>query len=216
MKIIPAILTGDVAVIQKQIELVEENMPEVEAVQIDVIDGNFAPKMTVTPSDLGEVDWQEFEVDFHLMVDEPLDYFREAVEMGSRLPVRGVIAQIEHTSDVGLFLEEVRRQGWRGGISLDLYTPVEEIDWQWLDFGLKTIQLMAVEAGEQGQKFNNLVLEKVKEVRAELKKRGVDESEVEIWVDGGVKPELVEAIQDAGADGVAVGSALWQELGDRE
>lgn len=215
MKILPAILTGDAAVVQHQIELVEQNMPEVERVQIDVVDGNFAPEMTVTPSDLVAIDWHDLEIDFHLMADEPLDFFREAVEAGAELPVAGMIAQIEHTSDVGLFLEEVRRQGWRGGISLDLYTPVEEIDWQWLDFGLETIQLMAVEAGEQGQEFNKLVLEKVRAVRAELDKRGIDEDQVEIWVDGGVKPELVEAIQDAGADGVAVGSALWQELGDK-
>lgn len=220
MKIIPAILTSDPAVVQQQVNLVKEFLPAINTVQIDVGDENFADQLTVTPSDLVDIKWGELMVDWHLMVNEPLDFFRETLDLGDdRIPTRAMIAQIEHTSDIGLFVHEVSTQGWRAGISLDLYTPIEEIDWNWLDQGLKIIQLMAVEAGRQGQEFNPLVLQKIKTLQQKIFELGLDldGENLEIVVDGGITTQKLRLLAEKTeiVDTVAIGSYLWKQFSNQ-
>ena len=217
MKMMPAILTNRVEMVQRQIGLVQEYLPEAQVVQIDVVDASFGEELTVTAGDLEGVDFGEISLEFHLMMDEPIDGVNEILEVagaglgiGMGVPVRGIIGQIEHMSNVVEFLEEVTQKGWRAGVSLDLYTPLEEIDWEkWSGAGMKMVQLMGVEAGRQGQKMNDLVLEKIIEAKEKIGELGL---EVEVWVDGGVKRDNLETLRETGADGVVMGSGLWEEL----
>ncbi len=85
-----------------------------------------------------------------------MDYVWELIEQAPQIPVRAVYGQIEKMSHQPQFLEEVKKQDWQAGLALDLFTPIESIEaesWEWLD----GVLLMAVEAGAQGQKLNNLI-----------------------------------------------------------
>lgn len=205
MHLYPAILTESLTEAQEQLNIAQQH-PAITNVQIDVIDGFYADAVTISPLDLLELDPGNLTYDLHLMTTEPQDFVFETVAIKKQLPVRAIIAQVEKMSFQGDYLSELKTQGWLAGLSLDLFTPVEAIDpdsWAKLDI----IQLMAIEAGSQGQPFHPLVLAKIAEVRKIL-----DELDhpVELVIDGGVKLDTIDQLQEAGVDGVGVGSALWR------
>jgi ribulose-phosphate 3-epimerase len=174
-------------------------------VQIDIIDGRFADNITVSPSDVPQIEFGELQCDFHLMTEEPMDFVFEMIEHKALLPIRAVIAQVERMSSQHFFLEEVEKNEWIPGVSLDIFTPLDAIDqesWRYI----KILQLMAVEAGEQGQEFNSLVMKKLAELKKFIEE---NELEVEIIIDGSMNEKTVPLVATAGADSIAVGSALW-------
>ena len=205
MNLYPAILTGSITEAQAQIKSVAP-LPNIRSVQIDIIDGLFADNVTITPADLAEIDFGELSCDLHLMTEEPLDFVYEAIDQKSQVPFRAMIAQVERMSRQADFLQIVRSNTWQPGLSLNLYTPIEAVDedsWQNIDI----MQLMAIEAGFQGQQFAATIFNKIKEVKEKVHQLGRD---IELIVDGGVKPEHLAELQTAGVDGIAVGSGLWQ------
>ncbi len=204
MKIFPAILSQDVNIVARQVELVKDQ-PQVQTVQIDVIDGYYADNLTVTPVDLVNLDFGQLQADFHLMVDEPLDYLYEIRDHQKELPVRAVIGQIEKMTYQDQFVQEAKKQGFKAGLSLDLYTPVVSVEPAALA-ELDVIQLMAIKAGFQGQKFSPAVFDKLKELQQLKKERGYH---FEIIVDGGVKFSQFAQLKKLGVDGAAIGSLLW-------
>jgi ribulose-phosphate 3-epimerase len=204
MQISPAILTDSLATFAQQLDLVKQEV-DIEIVQIDVIDALFTNNVTVNPSDLLGFDFGKLSIDFHLMTEEPMDYVWELIECGKRLPTRSVIGQIEKMSYQLDFLEEIRKADWKAGLALDLFTPLESIDdasWEYLDHVL----LMAVEAGQQGQDFNGLVFDKIKELKILAQKLN---KQFKISVDGGVKNQHIKLLKKVGVDQVAVGSGLF-------
>lgn len=204
MNIYPSILTDELELVQQQLNLcIDSGL--VQTVQVDIIDGYFVDNVTVAPSDLVGMDFGELEIDFHIMTQEPIDFVREIVDYKDELPIRSVIGQIEQMTSQELFIDEVRRYNWNVGFSLNLYTPLEEID-PYLWDRLHIVQLMAIEAGFQGKKLNEQVYAKLTELRQLMIERDLH---FEIIVDGGVTAKNISRLQQHGVTAVSVGSALW-------
>jgi ribulose-phosphate 3-epimerase len=204
MTVYPAILSDSSEVVAQQLELAQFS-DDVETVQIDIIDGWFADNVTVTPTDLVGLDFGELTLDLHLMTEEPLDFVYEARDSKKDLPIRAIIAQVEHMSNQADFIKDVRNQEWKVGLSLNLFTPIDAIDlesWEYLD----AVQVMGIEAGFQGQTFHPTALDTIREV---AKKVGQLDRPIELIVDGGVTLELLGRLQELGVSSVAVGSGLW-------
>lgn len=202
MNLYPSILTASIEEYQHQLDLVKES-DLVKTVQVDIVDGYFTDNLTLSPIDLLAADHGDLEIDLHLMVEEPLSFIFEILEFKEELPIRGVIAQIERMTSLAAFVAEVRVHNWQVGLSLDLYTPIEEISPElWSEINL--IQLMTIKAGFQGQKFNPNALEKIAEIKQ------LAEDDIEIIVDGGVKLDQSTLLSESGVGGVAVGSGIWQ------
>lgn len=204
MNIYPSILTESSATVQEQVDIAA-SIEGIETVQIDIIDGEFVDNLTVSPIDLIGIDFKELTIDFHLMVNEPVEYVYECKQIES---VRSVIGQIERMGSQKEFIGEALELNIKPGLSIDLYTPVDSIDedvWE----ELAIIQVMGNQAGIQGQPFKGqMVLEKIKEI-AKMKKM-LDLRKLEILVDIGVNEQTIHQIAQAGATGVTPGSALWK------
>lgn len=205
MKIYPAILTDSVDIFEEQLAIIKKEK-KVETVHVDIIDGYFVDNLTVTPMDLIDVDFANLQVDFHLMTEEPLGFAEEVINYIGNLPVRAVIGQVEKMSSQTDFVDLLIERQIKPGLALNLFTPDEEIS----DLTFKklaVLQLMAIEAGEQGRKFDQAVLAKIEAVVARAEELNPD---LEIIVDGGVKLEHLSLLDSHQVGGVAVGSALWQ------
>ncbi|NCN87652.1 MAG: hypothetical protein GW941_02020 [Candidatus Pacebacteria bacterium] len=205
MNIYPAILTDSLELVQEQVDLVK-NCQDIKTLQIDIIDGYFTDNLTITPMDLVDITFYSFNLDFHLMTEEPLTFAEEIVDHKSYFAVRTVIGQIEKMSSQENFINFLEDKEVKKGLSLDLFTPHEEI----LDSVFKrldVLQLMSIEAGEQGHQFNEIVLKKIEAVKNRVNK--INPS-LEIIIDGGVKLDNIEKIAEAEVDSVGIGSALWQ------
>lgn len=200
----PAILSGDIAVVKQQLELVK-TQSSFKVLQIDVVDGSFADQQSITPQDLLGLDFADLRLDFHLMTEEPMDYVWELEECGAALPIRTVYGQLERMSYQEAFLEEVKKQNWLAGLAVDLFTPLSSITseaWDWAD----ALLLLAVEAGTQGQQLQPLIFDKIKESRALIRQNA---EPCLVSVDGGVNSQNLAQLKAAGVQEVAVGSALF-------
>lgn len=202
MQLYPAILTDVMNTFVSQVEAIK-GMEKVPTIHVDVLDGQFADNTTLSPLDLTVLDFENLNIDFHVMTEEPMDIVFECEAVREYLPIRQIIGQVERMSNQADFLHEVKRNGWKAGLALDIFTPLEEIDSEsWKE--IETLLLMGIEAGQQEQMFNPTVLDKIKEAR-----RNHPSASFKVLVDGGIKLNNVTRVLSAGADDVAVGSALW-------
>lgn len=216
MTVYPSILTESAETLQHQLDL-SAGFEDLTAVQIDIIDGEFVDNQTVSLQTVVEADQHELPLDFHLMVNEPMDFVWELIEWKDELNIRTVIGQVERMSHPDQFLAEVKNQGWRAGLALDIYTPWDEIDPEVLR-DVDVIQLLGNEVGRSGQPLNDLIWPKLKEIRAaladfhassEAKAAGMKEP-IELIIDIGVNLETAPKLLQAGVTGLAVTSALWK------
>lgn len=204
MTIYPSILTDSMAEAQRRLEVLDKVGGE-HTVHVDVIDGQFADNVTITPADLPHLWFPEgWKCDLHLMTDEPMDYVFELVDVKGELPIRSVVGQLERMSSQAEFLTEVKKHGWRVGLAVDLFTPTEEIDPGLLD-QLDVVLLMGVPAGFSGQTLRLHVWSKLEELRAQA---GLPE--LEILLDGGVTLAGITEASAKGFSSAVIDSALWQ------
>jgi ribulose-phosphate 3-epimerase len=68
------------------------------------------------------------------------------------------------------------------------------------------VLIMTVEPGFGGQKFLANQMDKVRRLRDEITRRGLD---THIQVDGGVNPSTARTVAEAGADVLVAGSAVF-------
>lgn len=176
VEIVPAILEKDATSFEEKLKKV---WGEAKKVQVDIIDGKFAPMETVEPEVLLNIDTI---VDFegHLMVDRPEDWVERCVASG----MTGLFGQVEKMDDVVKFVADTQSAGLRVGLAYDIDTPLTDLEKYIND--LDAVLLMSTKAGSQGiNEFDNRVLEKIKEVR-KINKRIV------IVVDGGLDTENIK------------------------
>jgi ribulose-phosphate 3-epimerase len=204
MNVTPAILTESFLEAQQQIESVRYSSL-IDAIHVDVIDGEFVDNVTITPLDLTVADFEPLKIDFHLMTNEPMDFVYECEGVKEYLPIRCIYGQVERMSFQSEFLSAVKANEWKAGLALDLFTPLEAIEedvWRQLDHVL----LMSVEAGYQGQNLGRQALEKIRAIRQIYP----SSERMHITVDGGIKITNAGSVLDAGADELCVGSAIWK------
>jgi ribulose-phosphate 3-epimerase len=216
MPVYPTILTEDEEVLQQQLNLCQD-MPDLTAVQIDLIDGEFVDHQTIKLQAVVEAEKYELPLDFHLMVNEPMDTVWELIEWKDQLNIRTVIAQIERMSYPLDYISELKKHHWRVGLALDIYTPWEEIDPAWL-MDVDMIQLLGGPAGIQGQPLHDQIWPKIQAVATTLNqfynspafKTAAVKQPIEIAVDVGVTLETAPKLIKAGVTGLATGHQLWQ------
>lgn len=174
--IVPAILEKDVASFEEKLKKV---WGIAKRVQMDIIDGKFAPTETVMPEILLDIDTI---VDFEgqLMVDKPESWVERCAAAG----MTALYGHVEKMEDRAKFVADTQFAGMKAGLAFDIDTPLDGLEE--IINNLDGVLLMSVKAGSQGiQKFDERVLEKIKKVR--------EMSEfVKIVVDGGLDVENIK------------------------
>lgn len=169
-------LTVVPAILPRSLKELEDELAKVWAytrrVQLDVVDGVFAPAKTVGPEDLVKIDTAVV-FDIHLMVDEPEKWLDRCVAGGAER----VFGQVERMKDKVAFIADAQAKGLGVGLAYDIGTPLTGLSEVIND--LDAVLLLSVRAGEQGKEFDERVLEKIGQVR-KIDKR------VTIIVDGGL------------------------------
>lgn len=198
IKIIPAILTNDLSELE---EMVSRCEGVADRVQVDVIDGVFADNKTLDPALLADID-TNLNIDFHLMVKEPINWVEKCVSAGADR----VIGQIEKMSDQIAFVGKVQEVGLSVGLAVDLTTSISELDSTILT-DLDVVLVMSVPAGFGGQEFDKKALEKIKKLD-EIRQH--DSTPYKICDDGGITLESVYNVHRLGADEVSIGRRIFK------
>lgn len=196
MQITPSILNADLANLASEVGRISK----ADMVHVDVMDGHFVPNLSIgLPVVESLLQHTELPLDMHLMIENPDVWAPQYAEAGAQ----SVTFHIEAAKAPVRLARELRRLGARSSAALNPATPVESVATM-LD-EVDMVLLMTVEPGFGGQKFLDLVLPKITQLRKLIGSR-----DISVQVDGGVSVETIERCAEAGADVFVAGSAVYR------
>lgn len=174
----------------------------VDSIHLDVMDGHFVDNLTFGPVVVEAVrDRTSLPFHAHLMVEQPLAWIERFAAAGSDL----IVAHVEAADDPGEVIDAIVATGRRPGLAINPESPAAAV-YPWLE-RLGLVLVMTVHPGWGGQAFIVEVLPKMRELRDEIARRGLD---LPIGVDGGVNLETIGAAREAGGEVMVVGSGLYR------
>jgi ribulose-phosphate 3-epimerase len=166
----------------------------------DIGDGHFIPPVTIGPVVLRSIAPHIHDlggrIDCHLMVDDPAHHFQELAESGAD----SVTFHVEAVDDVGAVLAQAREHGLEAGVAFNPETAVEDAA-EAVNQGADLCLCMSIRPGYSGQEFMEDAYDRIGRTRELV--------DCFVQVDGGVKPENVRAVHEAGADLLVVGTGIF-------
>jgi ribulose-phosphate 3-epimerase len=201
MKLAPSIYTADFARLGEQIK--EAERAGVDAIHLDIMDGNFVPNITFGPLVCTAVSRStSLPREAHLMIVGPERYFQAYRDAG----VSRIIVHVETCPHLYSTIRHLRQLSLQVGVTLNPLTPLSMIQ-EALPL-VDLVLIMSVEPGYGGQKYIPSATQRIAAVRGMLDAIG---SQAELEVDGGINLNTICAVRDAGASIVVVGSAVFND-----
>lgn len=200
IKISPSMLAADFTKLGE--ELADIERAGADMVHLDVMDGVFVTNISFglpVVAALRNVSAMVFDV--HLMIVDPEKYVARFADAGADI----ITFHYEATKDTAATLKMIRDKGVRAAVSVKPGTPIEEI-YPYLDL-CDMVLVMTVEPGYGGQELIPETLEKVRKLRAEIIKRGLN---LDVQVDGGINDKNAHEAIAAGANILVAGSAVFK------
>jgi ribulose-phosphate 3-epimerase len=199
IKLAPSILSADFARLLEDVKKVEK--AGCEYLHIDVMDGHFVPNITLGPQVVKSLRKNVNMVfDAHLMIENPDKYIKDFVDAGCDI----IVVHQEACPHLHRTIQNIKSHNVKAGVALNPATPIETIKHIISDVDM--ILIMTVNPGFGGQTFIENMIDKIKELKNLIDSKNLN---VDIQVDGGIKPENVKCVVDAGANVIVAGSAIF-------
>ena len=170
-------------------------------IQLDVMDGKFVPNRSLDFD--FRVPEKNYQLEAHLMIENPMQWVEKNVEK-----VDTIIAHYEAVNDPKAIIASIKNKGRKAAFALNPETEIGQIE-DYL-FAIDQVLVMTVHPGFYGSKFLPEMLDKVRKLR-DLR------PDLNIEVDGGIKPETIGMVDEAGANMFVSGSYLVRsdDVGER-
>ena len=205
LKIAPSILAADFSKLAEEVKCVDSL--GADYIHIDVMDGHFVPNITLGPGIVKCLrPHTELPFDVHLMIENPDQYIKDFKEAGADI----ITVHVEACRHLHRTLQLIKQYEMQCGVVLNPHTPLEmikhvlqEVDW---------ILIMSVNPGFGGQTF---IPDSLNKIATSNQWRQEQNLSYVIEVDGGVNEETARLCEEAGADVVVAGSAVFNAV-DRQ
>lgn len=171
----------------------------------DVMDGVFVENKCLSSKKLLEISQNStIALDVHLMVHNPIQIWKEYLK--SKPTILTVhYESFQNKTNLLYLLTEIRKRKIMVGLSIKPKTNVDEIK-PYLPL-CDLVLIMSVEPGKSGQKFIEESLKKIAELKGVIKGNNYN---IKIEVDGGIDHTNIKEINQAGADIVVMGNAVYK------
>jgi ribulose-phosphate 3-epimerase len=197
----PSLYAADFSRLGEQVEVLLR--AEVRVFHFDVGDGHFIPPITMGPVVLASIARQVHEaggvLDCHLMVEAPERHFEQFREAGGD----SVTVHFEVVSDLPAAVALAREQGLQIGLAVNPESSIDEAAAAAIEAGVDLVLCMSVHPGYSGQAFIPGSTERVGRMRELLPES------MRVQVDGGVGPENIVELRDAGATLFVAATAIF-------
>ena len=191
-------LAADFLHLEKDVQLVNKYA---DLFHLDIMDGTFVPNISYgfpVVEAISKI--AEKPLDVHLMIINPENYIERFAKVGTAM----LSFHLNATDKPAEALQQIRENGMKAGLVINPDLPVESL-FPYLHL-CDYVLLMSVFAGFGGQKFIEDTYERIRILKAEIERQGLD---ISIEVDGGVSPENAQALIAAGAEILVAGSAVF-------
>ncbi|MBQ1793921.1 MAG: ribulose-phosphate 3-epimerase [Peptostreptococcaceae bacterium] len=206
IKLAPSILSADFARLLEDVKKVEE--AGCEYLHIDVMDGHFVPNITLGPNIVKSLRKDVNMVfDAHLMIENPDMYIKDFAEAGCDI----IVVHQEACKHLHRTIQNIKSYNIKAGVALNPATPIETIKHILKDVDM--VLIMTVNPGFGGQSFIDSMIDKIRELKAIVVEQNLN---IDIQVDGGIKPSNVADVVKAGANVIVAGSAIFNSSDIKE
>lgn len=193
IEIIPSINAPTLNEVRERIARVE---PHATWCHLDVTDGVFSRHPTWRdPRDLLHI-VTPLHIEVHLMIERP----EMTVDQWAIPPVRRIIVHEESCSDIPFVIATCREAGIEAGLAIKPETPWEKLI-PWVK-EIDIAQILAVPPGPSGQKIDEHIVDKIHHLH-------IHDPGCIIEEDGGINPDTVSRVVQAGATLLVAGSFLF-------
>lgn len=198
IKIAASLICADPLNLEKEVnELIQS---KVDLIHFDVMDGSFVPRYGLYPEILRAIKSKENcpLVDVHIMSENPEDF----IEIFALYGADYFNFHIEATKHPHRVIKKIINSGMKPGVALNPNTSVKSLKWMIQD--IQMVVLMTINPGIVGHKFIPEMINKIKDLRNFADQN--NNRDLIIEIDGGVTPENIEDLIEAGADALVCGN----------
>lgn len=197
MIIAPSLLAANFMDLNSEIKRI--NATDASWIHLDIMDGNFVPNLSFSPSLVGNIrSLTDKVLDVHLMVLNPEIFLDELIN--AKVDYITIHSEILDNFNYKQFCAKCHENNISVGIAFNPDTEIKAYEKEILNFDLALI--MSVVPGCGGQKFIQKVLNKVPTIKA-------IKNDILIEIDGGVNDQTITTIKNYKIDSVVSGSYLF-------
>ena len=197
--IAPSILSADFNRLGGEIKDVED--AGADLIHVDVMDGHFVPNITIGPLVVeAAARIASKPVDVHLMISHPDKY----IDLFAKAGADWITVHVEACTHLHRTVSRIKELGKKAGVVLNPATSLSTLDYILEE--VDVVMLMSVNPGFGGQKFIPSTLAKIWQLRQQIDAMGLN---VDIEVDGGISPDTIAEVAEAGANVFVAGSAVY-------
>jgi ribulose-phosphate 3-epimerase len=197
----PSIYAADFAHLGDQIDVLLR--AGVRVFHFDVGDGHFIEPITIGPIVLQSISQAIHDagafVDCHLMTEHPEKHFAAIAEAGGD----SVTVHYEACDDLPAVVRAARALELQVGVAFKPETSAAYAAHAAIASNADIVLCMSIEPGYSGQEFMPEAYDRIRTVRSQVP------SHMQVQVDGGIGPENIRAVRDAGATLFVAGTSIF-------
>jgi ribulose-phosphate 3-epimerase len=170
-----------------------------DMIHLDLEDGVFLPNLTFGPKMIRALrPFSSLPFDVHVELAEPEAYLEDIAGAGAdRITVHAEACPYLHRT-----LRTIRSLGSTPGVAFNVSTGLDVLPLVLDEVGI--VHLLTSDPDLVGQSFITACVGKIRDARKMIGDRPID-----LQVDGGLRPDLVQQVTEAGANVLVVGRAIW-------